>query len=126
MTAVTIVRAEPSENDEKYFAISLGKKVQSIGRTAGAALDALNVRLSATASGTLIIVQRQEPDAYFTEAQINRLRELMARSTSESGLTLEEEAERDALIEAEFLASAQRTEVLADTVGGRRREESVR
>jgi hypothetical protein len=65
-----------------------------------------------------------EPDTYFTEAQIDRLGELMVRSKSEPALTPEEEAERDALIEAEFLASAQRTEVLADAGEERQRKET--
>jgi hypothetical protein len=62
-------------------------------------------------------VRQQLPDSYFTESQIRRLRELMDLANSPQGLTPDEKAERDALIEAEFLASARRTAALADAIG---------
>jgi hypothetical protein len=117
VTAVTILHDTRSGEEETYWAIAPNQKVQTVGRTAGEALDALNARLSDADTGTLIVVQRQQPDSYFSEVQIRRLQELMDLSNSPQGVTIEEEAERDALIEAEFLASAQRTAALADAIG---------
>ena len=60
-----------------------------------------------------------QPDRFFTAAQIRRLRELMERfqAAGPSALIAVEQAEMNALIEAELLASAQRTSTLADTLG---------
>lgn len=46
---------------------------------------------------TELSMQRFAPDQFFTQAQYDRMQELMARKTS---LTLEEDAELDALIDA--------------------------
>jgi hypothetical protein len=68
--------------------------------------------------GTLIIAQQMQPDRYFNVEQIRRLQDLTQRAQKlPTGLTSEEEGERLALIEAELLASAQRTSDLADALG---------
>jgi hypothetical protein len=59
-----------------------------------------------------------KPDRYFNAEQIRRLQELTQRAqASPTALTLEEETERHAPIEAELLASAQRTFDLANALG---------
>lgn len=123
MTAVAIVREETGTgSDILYRAVAHKGKAQSIGKTAGEALDALTTQLGEDESGTLVVVQQMRPDRFFTEAQIRRLQELMQRlqvadRIGEPGLTAEEQAELNALIEAELLASAQRAATLADALG---------
>ena len=75
MTAVAIVR-EGSEvgSDVCYRAIAHPGKAQSVGRTAGEALDALTAQLADEETGTLVVVQQMRPDRFFTEAQVARLR----------------------------------------------------
>jgi hypothetical protein len=72
-------------------------KIQSTGRTAGEALDALTAQLGEEEAGTLFIVQLQRPDRFFAAQQQQRLEELMARrrTTRDSSGTLppEEQAE---------------------------------
>ena len=117
MTAITIVREETESGKEaRYRAIASDTQMQVIGNTAGEALDALTTRLHDQVGNTLVIVPQMQPDEFFTEAQIRRLQELMERSR-EGSLTTTEQAERDALIEAELLASAARTAALADSLG---------
>jgi hypothetical protein len=60
-----------------YRAITRGH--QSLAKTAGAALDALTSQLPAKEAGTLVIVQSQQPDEFFTAQQQERLRGLIAR-----------------------------------------------
>lgn len=119
MTAVAILREESETSGEvTYRAIAQAGGAQSIGRTAGEALDALTTQLGADESSTIVVVQQMRPDRFFTEAQTRRLRQLMDRSHHpEAPLTDDERAERDALIEAELLASGQRAAELADVVG---------
>jgi hypothetical protein len=126
MTAVAIVREEATpEGETTYRAVAHGGATQSVGRTAGEALDALTAQLADEESGTLVVVQQMRPDRFFTETQIHRLQELMERrgaaqaagQSPETALTPEEQAELGALIEAELLASAQRAAALADALG---------
>lgn len=117
MTAVTIVGSGAEGDTALYWAIAPRERLQTAGRTAGEALDALSQRLGQANSATLLVVLRPETDTFFTEEQIRRLQELMDRSRSAGGLTDKETAERDTLIEAELLASARRTASLADALG---------
>lgn len=119
MTAVAIVREKEeadSDGEARYRAITPDGGAQAVGRTAGQALDALTAQLAAAESGTLIIVQHMRPDHFFTQQQIDRLGDLTRRAQN-GALTAEEEHERHALIEAELLASAQRSAALADSLG---------
>jgi hypothetical protein len=63
-------------------------------------------------TGTLVVVQNLRPDRFFTAQQQQRLEELMARWRSardtQSGLTGTEQAELEALVEAELEAATQR------------------
>lgn len=58
----------------------------------------------------------ERPDRFFTQTQITRLKDLMRR-TQGGTLMDTEQKERDALIDAELLASASRTAALADALG---------
>ena len=110
MTRVAIV-PEPNQNGSARFrAISGGH--QSVGSTAGQALDALTATLPESESGSIVIVKRCRPDNFFTAPQQERLRELMRRwrTARDDGKSLpsDDQAELDALIEAETLAASKR------------------
>lgn len=66
-------------------------------------------------------MQSFRPDAFFTADQQDRLAVLMARwrVARDAGytLTVDEQTELEALIEAELQASAARAAALADTLG---------
>lgn len=117
MTAVAIVREELEPGIARFRAMARNHDdLNSIGRTAGEALDALTAQLDDQDAATLVIVQEMRPDALFTETQINRLRELVQKSNANQ-LTPQEQADLDALIEAELVASAKRVATLADDLG---------
>ncbi len=107
MTPITI-RTEPTETAQARFRAIAGHR-QSVGRTMGEALDALTADWGEHIQETAIIIQRFQPDAYFTAVQYDRMQELLARRTT---LTVEERAELEALIDAELDATVARTEPL--------------
>jgi hypothetical protein len=111
---------EPTIHGEvEYRAIAAGR--QAIAKTAGAALDAVAAQLPDDAAGTLIIVQDHRPDSFFTARQQERLAELMARwrapRDARSSLPPAEQAELDALVEAELRASGERAASLLADLG---------
>ncbi len=114
MTIIAIVPESPSGSPTSFRAIA--GHVQSVGRTAGEALDALTAQLNESERGTLLVVQHQRPDAFFSATQQQRLRELMDRwrAARDSGGTLstEEQAELEALAEAETRAATARAAAL--------------
>jgi hypothetical protein len=55
---------------------------------------------------TAVLIQRFQPDSYFTAAQYGRMQELLAHRAS---LTAEERTEIEALIDAELEATVART-----------------
>jgi hypothetical protein len=114
MTTIAILRDAPGTPDTIFRAIADGK--QSTGRTAGEALDALTAQLDPSQSGTLIIVQQSRPDEFFSADQQNRLAELMNRwraaRDAQSALSSQEQAELDALVEAELRAATARASAL--------------
>jgi len=114
MTTVTILPVPNQKGNHSYFAIA-GEK-QSFGRTAGAALDALTQQLTERESGTLVIIQNQLPDEFFSEVQQQKLVGLMERwrTARDHGQTLpkDEQSLLDEFIEAELLASANRTKAI--------------
>jgi hypothetical protein len=112
MTAVSIHR-EKDEADIPRFCAVAGKR-QSLGRTPGEALDALNAQLGESESGSLIIIQQMQSDPYFSEEQYLRMRQLLDRRDS---LSDTEREELESLVKAELVASAQRTQALADALG---------
>lgn len=115
MTRVAIVPEGAEGGDRAYRAIAGDK--QSVGKTAGEALDALVVQLPSDEAGTLVVVQSLKPDRYFTAEQRQRLGDLMKRwrEARDAGQTLPaaDQAELQTLVDAELDASAERTAALA-------------
>ena len=72
----------------------------------GEALDALTADWGDDIWETAVLIQRFQPDAYFTAAQYCRMQELLARRAT---LTTEERAEVETLIDAEQAATVART-----------------
>lgn len=107
MTAVAI-RKEQSESDETLFRAIAGDR-QAVGRTMGEALDALTAQWEDNTEETTALIQRFQPDVYFTAAQYARMQTLRARLAT---LTQEERAELEALIDAELDATVARTDSL--------------
>ena len=118
MTSVTILPVPSGQGGVSYCAASNGKRSQ--GATAGEALDALTAQLDDAQKGSLVIVQDWRPDEFFTAEQQHRLAELMARwrASRESGTQLsgEEEAELDALVDAELEGAAARSAAMLNCV----------
>lgn len=104
MTTITIVPEE-----KKYRAVA-GEK-QSLGNTLGAALDALVAQLNEEESGTLLVIQSQHSDKFFSIEQKNRLSELMSKHDAKT-LTREEKIELENLVETELDGARLRAEEL--------------
>jgi hypothetical protein len=115
MTAIAILPDTPGSLTSGFRAVS-GKK-QAVGRTAGEALDALTSQLDETEVGTLIVVQNLRPDSFFNAQQQQRLQELMAKWREQrdgnGSLSSAEQAELEALVDAEVRAAGSRTAALA-------------
>jgi hypothetical protein len=77
----------------------------------------LAAKLDEKESGTLIVVQQLRPDSFFSAGQQKRLGELMARwreaRDAQRALPIEDQAELDALIQAELKAAGERAAALA-------------
>ncbi len=118
MTTVAILPI-PTEGGTTYRAVSA--EHQTDGRTAGEALDAIAAQLSEDERGTLIVVQNRRPDEFFTADQQQRLAQLMERwrvaRDSGTSLPTDEQAELDALVEAELQAATARAEAIMREVG---------
>lgn len=119
MTTVSILPIESVTGIRSYQAFS-GQRTAE-GTSAGAALDALSQRFPELADEPMIIVQRFQPDAYFSAAQQQRLLELMNRwrTFRDSGREFpdDEQAELEALVDAELRASGQRAADAARGLG---------
>jgi hypothetical protein len=115
MTRVTIVAENPGSLDSTFRA-SAGDR-QSVGPTAGAALDELTRQLGEDESGTLVVVQNFRADAFFSEAKQARLRELLViwRAARSAGRPMppDERVELEQLVDQELDASARRSAALA-------------
>jgi hypothetical protein len=96
---------EESETNPARFRAIAGKH-QSVGRTAEEALEALLAQEKGVIDSSAILIQRFVPDAYFTQAQYDRMQQLLAGRET---LTEQENAELDALVDAELEATIQRT-----------------
>jgi hypothetical protein len=75
----------------------------------GQALDALTADWGDAVPEAAIIIQKFEPDEFFTEAQQHRKQELMARRKK---LSPAERAELEAILDAELDATVARTDRL--------------
>jgi hypothetical protein len=114
MTRVAIL-PEPSTGGGTTYRAIAGQR-QSIGKTAGEALDALTAQLPGGETGTLVVVQNLRPDRFFTAEQQRRLFELMTcwRQARDAGQDFPdaEKKELDELIDAELRGSAERARSL--------------
>jgi hypothetical protein len=105
-------------NGERVYRAAMGDR-QSIGKTAGEALDALTVQMGSREINGFLLLPSYQPDQFFTAVQQQRLAELMSsqRAARERGEALapEQQAELDDLIEAELSATAERAKsILAE------------
>jgi len=89
---------------------------ESLGKTAGEALDELMTKLDQGELLTPMLVRQMGPDQFFTAEQQQRLSELMSRwrVARDAGQKLPpgEQAELEALVEAQLEGSAQRAEAM--------------
>ena len=123
MTTVAIL-PEPTNGGGGPSFRAVAGECQSVGRTAGEALDALVTQLPEGQGGTtVVIVQNLTPDRFFTAEQRQRLAELMGRwrAARDAGAALGagEQAELDTLVEAELRGSAERTAAALRELGPR-------
>ncbi|WP_445247256.1 hypothetical protein [Microcoleus sp. OTE_8_concoct_300] len=114
MTTVAILPVLNTNGEKSYRAIAGDR--QSVGKTAGQALDALTALLGETDFSALIVIQSFNPDEFFTVQQQKRLSELMnlwrtARDRGQS-LSPKQQAELESLVEIELQAATVRTGVL--------------
>lgn len=113
LQTVEIYREEGKRKNSRYRAV-FGQQ-QAEGKTAGQALDSLEKTLSDADDPvhSLIILQRFQPDAFFTEEQQTRVQELMAlfheTMANEGNLTAEERAELEQLVDKEYIAAIARS-----------------
>lgn len=110
MTKVAILPEPSIKGDIMYRAVAGAR--QAVAKTVGGALDALTAQLPPEESGTLVVVQNHRPDQFFTVQQQRRLEDLMqrwriARDTGKP-LPASEQAELNALVDAEVRASGER------------------
>lgn len=120
METITIISEAPGVDETIWHATSNGK--QSVGKTAGEALDNLTDLLDHDVSGAMVVVQPMQPDRFFTAEQQNRLEELMARwrDVRDAGdrLPQAEQAELESLVAVQLEGAAQRAEAM---LGGSKR-----
>jgi hypothetical protein len=107
MDAATILEGAADEEAPSFWAVF--GDFQAVGRTLDETLDNLMGRLPHGMTGPLIVLPRNQPDEFFTAAQQERLRTLMA-AKRQGTLTPAESEERAALIDTELLATGKRVE----------------
>lgn len=115
MTTVAILPISDPNGERIYRAVAGNK--QSIGKTAGQALDALTTQLETEETSTMLIIQSFQPDSLFSTEQQQRLTELMnlRRTAQNQGqeISPDHQAELDTLVEAELKAAIARSTALA-------------
>ena len=120
MNTVAILPIWNASGEKSYRAISGNK--QSVGKTAGQALDALTIQLGKVEFRGLLIIDNFHDDQFFTREQQQRLSELMnmwriARD-QEQELPPEIQTELDNLVNLELNAATARTTFLAQQQNG--------
>ena len=119
MTTVAILPIPRQTGGQSYQAV-LGECIAT-GETAGQALDAFTQQFPEVGGDALLIVQRFQPDRFFSESQQRRLADLMTRwrAARDSGgsFSAEELEELHSLAAAESQASGQRAEEAAKGLG---------
>jgi len=121
MTKVALLPEPSVQGDTMYRAVAGAR--QAVAKTVGGALDPLTAQLPPEESGTLVVVQNHGPDQFFTFQQQQRLEEVMGRwrTARHAGksLSASEQADLDALVDAEVQASGERAAAaLADLENG--------
>ena len=118
MTTVAILPISNDSDGNSCRAIAGNQ--QSVGKTAGRALDALTAQLGETEFSALLVIQSFSPDRFFSAEQQKRLSELMNlwRETRDIGTVLlpEQQAELDTLVETELRAATARTATIIQQV----------
>ena len=116
MTKVAILPIFDASGERSYRAIAGDK--QTVGKTAGQALDALTAQLGETEFSVLLLLQSFHPDQFFNIEQQKRLSELMDlwRKARDEGQPLSQklQTELDNLVEAELNAATARTASLME------------
>lgn len=107
MASVSIY-SETTPSSVKRYRARAGSR-QSVGSTMGQALDALTADWGDDIKETAILIQRFEPDEFFTASQQQRKQELLSRRAN---LSSEERTELEDLLDAELDATVARTENL--------------
>lgn len=112
LQTIEIFQESDTRKKEKYRAIH-GMQ-QAEGKTPGKALDSLERLLADKEgeTGSLIILQRFQPDAFFSKPQQERLKVLMNQFhegiNAEVALSQEDRAELEQLIDVEWMAAIAR------------------
>ncbi|MBM3980483.1 MAG: hypothetical protein FJ304_09370 [Planctomycetes bacterium] len=112
MTTISVLAPGAMSNDYR----AVGDGVEAVGETPGRALDALVERTGAPTGATLVVIQPKAGDEFFTDAQRQRLGDLMAswriaRDTV-TPFPAADQAELDALIKDELKAAVARSAAL--------------
>lgn len=114
MPTVAILPISDSSGERAYRAVAGDK--HSTGKTPGQALDALTAQLGQAEFSALLLIQNFCPDSFFNAEQQGRLAALMDlwRAARNQGQDLppDQQAELDALVEAELRAATARTAAL--------------
>lgn len=114
MTRVSILPEPGDGGAVRYRAVS-GEQ-QSVGNTAGEALDAISAQLPADQKGTLVVVQNLQADDFFSKEKCARLEQLMTRwrAARDASLTLSaaEQAELERLVQEEVAAAGRRAALI--------------
>lgn len=116
MTTISVLA--PPDAESGYRAVADG--VEACGETPGRALDALVERTGPTVGATLVVIQPNAGDEFFSDAQRHRLTELMARwraaRDSLQPFPPTDQAELDGLIAEELKAAVARSAAMLRAV----------
>ncbi len=110
MTA-TAIFPDPSETVAESGFLAVSGSHRALGKTAGAALDALSGQLADDESSSLIMVQSMKPDRFFNAAQKERMQQLM-QAWQDSPETTQPPAELLAVLDEELKATIERSKAL--------------
>ncbi len=109
----------PTANGERVYQAIVGDQ-QSIGKTAGEALDALTIQMGGQEVNGFFLLQSCQPDQFFSALQQQRLTELMSiwrtARDQENTISPEQQLELDNLIEAELYATAERSKAMLSRI----------
>jgi hypothetical protein len=112
ITTITVLSPPPSGGG--YRAVAEGR--EAAGDTPGRAIDALVEQTGPHSGATLIIIQARAGDEFFSDAQRQRLAELMARwraaRDTQTPYPTSDQVELEALVAAELKAAAARSAAL--------------